>query len=127
MSDAAATDAYIRHIVPAAHFRALPESAPYLPAEFDKDGFIHCTRERDVLLQIANHYYRDVPGEFLVLVIDPTRVTAPVKFEPPFPPPPPDAPLARHLFPHIYGPLDREAIVEVHPARRAPDGAFVEV
>ena len=121
------SDTYIRHIVPAAYFRALPESAPYLPAEFDQDGFIHCTRERDVLLQIANNYYRDAPGEFLVLVIDPARVAAPVKFEPPSPPPPPDAPLARHLFPHIYGPLDREAIVEVRSARRAPDGTFLEV
>ncbi len=121
------SDTYIRHFVPAAYFRALPESAPYLPAEFEQDGFIHCTREPDVLLQIANDYYRDAPGEFLVLVIDPARVAASVKFEPPYPPPPPDAPLARHLFPHIYGPLDRGAIVEVRSARRAPDGTFLEV
>jgi uncharacterized protein len=119
--------AYVRHLVPAVYFHARPASAPYLPAEFAQDGFIHCTREPDVLLQVANAIYHDVSGEFLVLVIDPAIVTAPVKFEPPIPPPPPDAPLARHLFPHIYGPLNRDAIVEVRPARRAADGTFLEV
>ena len=32
---------------------------------------------------------------------------------------------ARGIYPHIYGPLDREAIVAVLPARRLPRGAFV--
>jgi uncharacterized protein (DUF952 family) len=118
---------YIHHLVPARFYHSQPASAPYLPAEFARDGFIHCTLEPEVLLQIANAIYRDAPGEFLVLIIDPARVTAPVKFEPPLPPPPPDAPLARHLFPHIYGPLNREAIVEIRFARRAPDGMFLEV
>ena len=39
-------------------------------------------------------------------------------FEPPNPPPPPGSPLADHLFPHLYGSLNRDAIVEVRAARR---------
>jgi hypothetical protein len=119
--------AYIRHIVPALEFRALRDSAPYRPSQFAADGFIHCTKEPEIMLQVANKYYRHVPGEFLILVIDPARVTAEVKFEPPVPPPAPDSPLAQHLFPHIYGPLNREAIVEIRVARRAEDGTFLEV
>jgi len=119
--------AYIRHIVPAPYFRALAASAPYLPREFDADGFIHCTREPEALLHVANRHYRRAPGEFLVLIIDPAKVTAAVKFEPPHPPPPPGSTLAHHLFPHIYGPLNRDAIVEIRLARRAPDGTFLEV
>jgi uncharacterized protein (DUF952 family) len=28
-------------------------------------------------------------------------------------------------FPHIYGPIDRKAIVEVRPMQRTDDGTFV--
>jgi uncharacterized protein (DUF952 family) len=118
---------FIHHLVPADDYRALAEQAPYLPRGFEQDGFIHCTQEPEVLLEIANAIYRDVPGEFLVLVIDPLKVAAPVRFEPPLPPPPQTDPLAQHLFPHIYGPLNHDAIVQVRSARRAPDGTFLEV
>lgn len=121
------TSSRILHLVPSAEFRALADSAPYRPRQFDADGFIHCTVEADVLLGIANNFYKNVPGEFIVLVIDPARVTAPVKFEPPIPPPPPGSPLAAHLFPHIYGSLNREAIVETRTAVRAEDGTFLSL
>jgi uncharacterized protein (DUF952 family) len=118
----------IRHIVPADYFRARPESTPYLPSQFAADGFIHCTREPEVLLVVANQYYRDTPGDFLVLLIDPQRVRAEVRNEPPIHPHGGSvAANAAILFPHIYGPLNRDAIVEIHAARRAPDGTFLEV
>jgi hypothetical protein len=117
----------ILHLVPASYFRALPEDQPYLPKEFAVDGFIHCTREANILLDIANGIFREVPGDFLTLVIDPGKVSAPVKFEPPIPLPPPGHPLAQHLFPHIYGPLNREAILAIRTARRGEDGSFIEV
>jgi hypothetical protein len=118
----------ILHLVSAAEFHGQLAREPYRPAGFDQDGFIHCTQEPDVLLHIANAFFREAPGDFLVLVIDSTRVTAPVRFEPPVPPPPdPNAPLARHLFPHIYGPLNRDAIVAVRRAQRAADGTFLAV
>ena len=109
----------IYHLVPAEYLHGLPTSEAYLPREFAQDGFIHCTKEPEVLLRVANQFYREVPGEMLVLVIDESKVTAQVKYEP-------SAPEA-HLFPHIYGPLNREAIVEIHSARRALDGTFVAV
>jgi uncharacterized protein (DUF952 family) len=113
----------ILHLAPAAAFNALPEAADYLPEAFAQDGFIHCTREPEVLLQVANAFYRGLPGEMLVLVIDPARVRAPVRYEPAAHPQGPDAP----LFPHIYGPLNRDAIVAARPARRAADGTFLAV
>ena len=62
-----------------------------------------------------------------MLVIDPAKVTADVKFECPNPPPGPSSPLAKVLFPHIYGPLNRDAIVEIRAATRAADGTFLSV
>lgn len=115
----------IRHLVPEAYFRGLPESEPYLPAEFGADGFIHCTAEPEILLRVANATYRQQPGEFLVLLIDPARVRAEVRLEAPDPS---RAPLdGETLFPHLYGPLNRDAIVAVRRARRAADGTFLDV
>ncbi len=116
--------AVFHHLAPASEYRALPVGAAYLPARFDDEGFIHCTFELDVLLTIANQFYRQTPGEFLVLVIDPARLTSDLKYE--LPSPAPDGgPLAGRLFPHIYGPLNAEAVVGVRQAVRAEDGTFL--
>ncbi len=114
----------ILHLVSRAEFEATPVDQPFLAAHYADDGFIHCTGTWDVLNHVANAVYRTESGEFLVLEVDTERVTAPVRFEPPDPPPPPGHPLAGHLFPHIYGPIDRAAIVAIRPAPRAPDGTF---
>lgn len=111
----------IHHLVAAADYQA---GSVYQPRSLSDEGFIHCTLDTDLLLHIANAFYRAQPGEFLVLVIDPERVTAEVRYEPPMPPP--DAgPLVGQLFPHIYGPLNPEAVVAVRPARRGADGEFL--
>ncbi|MBM4424163.1 MAG: DUF952 domain-containing protein [Chloroflexi bacterium] len=118
----------ILHLVPAAYFHSLPAAEPYLPAEFAADGFIHCTAEPEVMLEIANRFYANVPGEILVLEIDSDRVTSEVKWEPPIHPGGTPAPAsAERLFPHVYGPLNRDAIVGIRAAARAPDGAFLSV
>jgi uncharacterized protein (DUF952 family) len=117
----------IYHLVTAADFRAAPANRPYLPAAFSDDGFIHCTEDQALLLVVANLVYRGEAGEFLVLDIDPQRLTSELRRERPAPPPPPGSPLAEAFFPHIYGPLNREAIVAVRPARRATDGTFLAV
>ena len=115
----------ILHLVSKAEFEAAPANQPFVPAPYANDGFIHCTAEWDVLQQVANNVYRHQPGEFLVLEIEANKVTAPVRFEPPIPPPPPDHPLAGHLFPHIYGPINRDAIVAIRTAPRNAEGLFV--
>jgi uncharacterized protein (DUF952 family) len=107
--------AHILHLVPAGFYRSLAGAAPYLPEGFESEGFIHCTQGDELLLQVANQYYCDTPGDFLVLVIEEDKVTAPVKWET----------RGTTLFPHIYGPLNRDAVVNVVAVQRAPDGEFV--
>jgi uncharacterized protein len=121
---------FVLHLTPAATFAALPAGADYLPEAYAQDGFIHCTGEPETLLEVANRFYRDVPGEMVVLVIDPARLRAAVRYEAAIPPrpgaaDPPDA--GTLLFPHVYGPINREAIVAVRPAKRAPDGTYLSV
>ena len=117
----------IHHLVPEAEFSATPPDQPFVPSAFGADGFIHCTRQPATLLEVANRFYRGLAGEFLVLDIDPDRLTAEVRDEPPVPPAPAGSALAGVLFPHVYGSLNREAIVAVRPAQRAADGRFLQV
>jgi uncharacterized protein (DUF952 family) len=121
------TGGYILHLASAADFYQESESRQYLPPDFERDGFIHCTREPEVLLDVANQFYRHVPGDMVVLVIDPARLRSEVRYEAPAPPGPGAPAEAERLFPHIYGPLNREAIVEVRPAQRALDGRYLAV
>lgn len=113
----------IYHLAPAERWHTWDAERPYLPAEFDTDGFIHCTGEADVMLKVANRFYRTVPGAFVLLEIDPDALDAPLRWEPPADPLPNSQPLAES-FPHIYGPLNQNAVVAVHDVRRAADGTF---
>ena len=121
------TPGLIHHLVPAAEFAVAPPDQAFVPSAYAKDGFIHCTRQPAVLLEVANRFYRGVAGEFLVLDIDPQRLAAELHDEAPAPPAPAGSPLEGVLFAHIYGPLNRDAIVAVRPVQRAPDGTFLQV
>jgi uncharacterized protein (DUF952 family) len=112
----------ILHLAPAGDFQRQRDGTGgiYIPADFERDGFIHCTREPAVLLEVANRFYRGVPGPMVVLVIDPERLRAEVRYEAP-----PGEP--GRLFPHVYGPLNLDAVTEARPARRLDDGTFVAV
>ena len=116
----------IYHLAPAARWHTWPAAQPYLPAEYADDGFIHCTAGDDLMLEVANRFYREVPGDFVLLVIDTARLTAPLRWEAAaHPHGAADQGPAAPLFPHIYGPIDRESIIEVRPVRRAADGEFL--
>jgi len=110
----------IYHLAPATRWYSWPENKPYLPAEYDNDGFIHCTSGDALMIKVANQYYRNVPGDYVLLVIDMLKLedsVSPIKWE--------KSPVFDLLFPHIYGPIDRKAIVGVRPIQRTGDGTFV--
>jgi uncharacterized protein (DUF952 family) len=67
-----------------------------------EEGFIHCST-REQLPAVAAFLYGsyDGPDELVLLVIDPLKYEAP---EP-----------GAEEFPHIYGPIPVEAVVDVEP------------
>ena len=110
----------IYHLAPATRWSSWPADQPYLPAEYDKDGFIHCTSGDELMIKVANRFYRNVSGDYVLLVIDVKKLedpASPVKWE--------KASEFDALFPHIYGPIDRKAVVEIRRVQRADDGTFV--
>ena len=110
----------IYHLTLASYYESLDKDADYLPAEFDADRFVHCSAGKEQLLRAANRYYKDAPGDFVLLTIDEDALHAELRYEQSMPNPAADG----ELFPHVFGPLNRDAITEVRPIHRAADGSF---
>jgi uncharacterized protein (DUF952 family) len=102
------------HLVAAAYYRDCDSSAPYTPEPFDREGFIHCTDGAQNVADVANAYYKEDRRMYVALVIDTSRVTAEIRYEDP-----------ARIYPHIYGPLNRDAIVTIVPVLREADGTFL--
>ncbi len=79
-----------------------------------EQGFIHGSTAAQVA-GVANMFYQGVP-DLLVLVIDPGRLRSEVRFE--------AVPGLDEQFPHIYGPIDIDAVVRTRPLEPGPDGHF---
>ena len=101
------------HLALRADWESRSPTVDYAPLSLDREGFIHCTNGVDELVATANRHYREVPGDFLVLVLDRTRIKPIVRYDDP-----------AQLYPHIHGPLNRDAIVRVVPLPRLADGHF---
>ena len=104
------------HLVPRAVWDSQRHSPEYLPEAFPVDGSIHCTNGLDELINVANPYYADDPREFVVLALEVTRISAPVRYDDP-----------HQGFPHIYGPLNTDAVVQQTSVERSGEGTFVTI
>ncbi len=103
----------IYHLVPRTTWEQAP-AGPYRAASLATEGFVHCSYRRQVEWA-ANKFYAG-EAELFLLQIDPARLTSPVRAE--------DAG-AGEQFPHIYGPIDRPAVVDVQAMRREQNGRWV--
>jgi uncharacterized protein (DUF952 family) len=85
-----------------------------LPANFDADGFVHCTDGALELAATANRYFGSFRGDLVALIIDLGCLTSPVRYEDP-----------GNMYPHVYGPVQREAIVGLIEMPRDANGAWL--
>lgn len=105
------------HGAPQEVWHASAERTEYLPEAFAQDGFIHTTVGAEALAGALNRYLRTDPRPYVTLLIELDRVA--VRWV-----------IARYpgdpaQYPHIYGPLPREAVLAVAPIPRAEDGTFL--
>jgi uncharacterized protein (DUF952 family) len=85
----------------------------YQPESLETEGFIHASPANQ-LTRVANKYYRQ-HAELCMLAVAPARVQAEVKWET----------IANgDIYPHIYGPLNMDAVVSMTHITRLPDGAY---
>lgn len=102
------------HMSPAEVWEAQKGNDSYLPETFDQDGFIHATNGLDKLSWVGNEFYTEDARPHVVLVLDVSRITSPVRYDDP-----------DEFFPHIYGPLNTESIVGKLTVQRGDDGRFI--
>ena len=75
----------------------------HVEKSLETEGFIHCSY-RHQLLQVANKYFKGVEN-LLILGIDPSLLNSRVVDE--------DLSGLNEVYPHIYGPINTEAVVDV--------------
>ncbi|WP_460955961.1 cupin domain-containing protein [Parasphingorhabdus pacifica] len=118
------TGSTILHLLPLSAYRASTTTigSPTL----ETDGFVHCSPDVATTLAVANAFYRDTGEQLVAVRLDPAGLSAGVRWETASPTPPPGVP-EDVSFPHVYGPLERSAVLEVHYARRDVDGHYVSL
>ncbi|OIO91083.1 MAG: hypothetical protein AUK02_00330 [Anaerolineae bacterium CG2_30_58_95] len=107
---------YILHITSRTSWLAAQNSGSYAADTLASEGFIHCST-REQVLRVANALFAGQRG-LVLLVVDLRRLRPEVRWEP-------GADRPDELFPHVYGPINLEAVVEVMDFEPGPDGLFV--
>jgi uncharacterized protein (DUF952 family) len=96
----------------------------YAPDSLRAEGFIHFSTPAQVT-RVANAFYRG-QRDLVLLVIDSERLTSPLKWEAPVHPAGADVPPDfSEQFPHLYGPLNVDAVARALDFAPNADGDFV--
>ena len=109
--------AIITHFTPRKSWETAALTGSYAGDTLYTEGFIHCSTPEQVIA-VANRIARNWEDAVL-LWIDEDKVGAKIVYE--------NLEGGEMLFPHIYGPLNRDAIVEVRSVMRSADGTFLKI
>jgi len=105
--------AVLVHIADRAEWELAKEQGEYRADSLEERGFIHFSHPEQVI-RVADHLYRG-RVDLVLLCVDPTLLTAEIREE--------DGG-GGELFPHLYGPLNIDAVTSVEPFRPADDGTL---
>lgn len=90
----------IYHITNPAAWKKGQQDDRYIPEGFEQEGYIHCSKQEQIV-GVGERYYAGQSG-LLILGINPDKLTAKLVFE--------NLIGGEELFPHIYGPLNLDAV-----------------
>ncbi|UDY24744.1 DUF952 domain-containing protein [Nocardioides sp. Kera G14] len=101
------------HIATVADWAAAQASGVYTTSTIGRtledEGFLHASRG-DQWEAVRERYYRGVTTPLVLLVIDTDLLTSPWR----------EDPVGDDTYPHIYGPLNTQAVVTTVPLRPLP-------
>jgi uncharacterized protein (DUF952 family) len=103
----------IFHITTRPEWESSLPTGSYAPIGYDADGFIHLS-EREQVVRVADARFSGA-RDLVLLCVEASRLRAPVRYEP-------GDPGSHELFPHLYGPLNVDAVAAVLPFAEGPDG-----
>jgi uncharacterized protein (DUF952 family) len=93
----------IYHITTAGEWKAAQKEGFYEAASLTVEGFIHCSQEEQVAATLERYFKGR--NDLIKLVIDTDKLTSRYVFD--------WSPSTADTFPHIYGPLNLDAVIEV--------------
>ncbi len=104
----------ILHITSREAWEASQASGRYRAPSLHSDGFLHCSKP-DQVISIANFLFKGQTG-LVLLCIDSEKVDSEIRYE--------NLEGGEQLFPHIYGPINIDAVEQVLPFEPGRDGWF---
>ena len=75
------------------------------------------------MVPVAEHLFKG-DRDLCLLMIEPSLLASDLKWEPPADGTPPPGVSEGDLFPHIYGPINLDAVVKVFDLESNPDGKY---
>ncbi len=103
----------ILHITSNEQWQNAKHAGFYRCDSLESEGFIHCSR-REQVVWVANSFYR-ARTSLVLLCIDAARVQAEIKHE---------AIESSEQFPHLYGVLNLDAVIDVLDFVPGENGLF---
>jgi uncharacterized protein (DUF952 family) len=84
----------------------------YQAVSLETEGFIHCSKTEQIL-EVANRYYSGVEG-LVILWIESAKLASELRYEV----------SEGDVYPHLYGPLNLDAVIAVTEISPESDGVF---
>lgn len=106
----------IYHITDPQQWQKALARGQYVSETFSEEGFIHFSMDSQVL-STANRYYSGVSGLILIKV-NVSKLASELKFE---------LSPSGDVFPHLYGPLNLDAVEAVYELTVSPNGKFLSL
>lgn len=106
----------IFHMTDSALWQKSLEHGEYVCPSLEQEGFIHFSLA-DQVVSTANRHYHGVTG-LVLLKVAINRLSARLKYE---------AVPGGETYPHLYGPLNLDAVEKVYEFSPAPNGDFIEM
>jgi uncharacterized protein (DUF952 family) len=112
----------IYHITSRSAWNKARQNGEYRAESLETEGFIHCSTGTQVLPVVEKFYLGQ--QDLLLLMIEPSLLSSELKWEPPADGTPPPGVPEGEPFPHIYGPINLEAVVKAVDLEANPDGNY---
>lgn len=112
----------IYHLTSRHAWRESQQRGEYRAESLESEGFIHCSTQTQIL-PVAEKFYKG-QQDIVLLEIDPSLLASELHWEPPSGGAPPPGVPEGDFFPHIYGPINLNAVVKVYDLESSPDGSY---
>jgi uncharacterized protein (DUF952 family) len=103
----------ILHITQLQAWETAKNLGTYRSNTLDTEGFMHCSTNAQVIGS-ANRFFKN-QKDLVILIIDVDLVQAEIRYE---------GAVASNLFPHIYGELNLDAVIQAIDFDSAENGEF---